>query len=295
LHILHIDTGREMRGGQWQVLYLLRGLRDCGHTAVLLTHRRSPLWQRADLPCHELSIRSLRQQSRYADVVHVHDARAHTWAALFSPKPFVVSRRVGFPVKRGPMSRWKYQRAARFLAISEFVRDQLVHAGINLSRIDIVYDGVPVLPPAAEPHVIVAPQFADSRKGTALAAQSAALAGFDLRFSSDLQADLSEASLFLYLSDMEGLGSAALLAMSAGVPVIASAAGGLKEVVRHETTGLLVQNEPNAIAAAIQRCQQNPKWAAQLGANGRRRVLECFTIQHMVNRTLNSYRKALSC
>jgi glycosyltransferase involved in cell wall biosynthesis len=151
------------------------------------------------------------------------------------------------------------------------------------------------LPPADRPHVIVTPEFADSRKATALVREAAKLAGVDLRCSRDLQSDLREASLFLYLSDMEGLGSAALLAMSAGVPVIASAVGGLKEVVQHETTGLLVENEVTAVAAAIKRSQQNPEWAAQLGANGRRRVIECFTIQHMVERTLNSYRKVLSC
>src|SRR5262249_49920288 len=152
-------------------------------------------------------------------------------------------------------------------------------AGVDQSRIDIVYDGVPLLPVTENRQTIVTPAFADPRKATALAAEAASLAGVDLRFSRYLDSDLSEASLFLYLTQIEGLGSAALLAMSAGVPVIASAVGGLTEVVQHETTGLLVDNEAAAVAAAIRRCRENPDWARQLGLNGRRRIIESFTMQ----------------
>src|SRR5262249_1226696 len=151
--------------------------------------------------------------------------------ALFCSQPAVVSRRVAFFIKRGPLSRWKYSRPARLLAVSEYVRGTLVEAGGGPYPIAIVYDGGAFLPVSENHKTIVTPTFADPRKATALASEAATLSGVDLRFSHDLDSDLSEASLFLYLTEMEGLGSAALLAMSAGVPVIASAVGGLTEVV----------------------------------------------------------------
>jgi hypothetical protein len=34
MRILHVDTGREMRGGQWQALYLMEGLTRAGHATA---------------------------------------------------------------------------------------------------------------------------------------------------------------------------------------------------------------------------------------------------------------------
>ena len=46
MKVLHLDSGREMRGGQWQVLRLLEGLRRENVGGTLLTPRASPLWIR---------------------------------------------------------------------------------------------------------------------------------------------------------------------------------------------------------------------------------------------------------
>ena len=43
MRILHLDSGREMRGGQWQVLRLLEGLRAAGHDVTLLARAGAPL------------------------------------------------------------------------------------------------------------------------------------------------------------------------------------------------------------------------------------------------------------
>ena len=62
-----------------------------------------------------------RHVQEHADIVHAHDARAHTLAAIAARAPFVVSRRVAFPVKRSLLSQWKYRQAKRYLAVSQFV------------------------------------------------------------------------------------------------------------------------------------------------------------------------------
>lgn len=72
----------------------------------------------------------------------------------------------------------------------------------------------------------------------------------------------------------EGLPVAIMEAMAAGLPVVASAISGVPELVRHEDTGLLVeQRDPDGLAAAIQRLAADPGLRRRLGRRGRRLVL----------------------
>jgi glycosyltransferase involved in cell wall biosynthesis len=84
------------------------------------------------------------------------------------------------------------------------------------------------------------------------------------------------------------------MAMSAGVPVVASRVGGLREILRHRETGLLVENRVEEIAAAIRELLADPALAHRLGHAARRDVLERFTVDHMVRRTMEVYRRVLS-
>ncbi len=294
MRVLHVDTGREMRGGQFQALFLMEELTRRGSECVLAAPARSPLARRAaeaGIEVRPLGLSGLLRWGRGFDLVHVHTGRAHTLAALAMLEPLVVSRRVAFPVGRGPFSRWKYRRAARYIAISRHVKGVLEAAGVPAERIRVVYDGVPLLPPAMG-NRLVAVDSGDPRKGRALAEEAARLAGVPVQFSADLVRDLRGAACFLYLSDSEGLGSGALLAMSAGVPVVASRVGGLPEIVEDGVTGLLVENRPPEIAAAILRLMDDPELRARMGAEARRRVEQRFTIEKMVDGTVAAYQEA---
>ncbi len=301
MHILHIDLGREMRGGQRQVLMLLEGLRNAGHTSELLARASSPLYHAAE--AQQFAVRpatlvNVLTRSRYAEVVHVHDARSHTLAAVGSQRPFVVSRRVAFPVSPNLLSKWKYGRARRFLAVSEFVAGELRRAGVPAAKIDVVYDGVQITTCRAKESAardqVVALASRDPEKGRDLVEQAAAMAKTPVLFSDHLATDLPGASLFLYITRAEGLGSAALLAMSLELPVIASRVGGLAEIVVDGYTGLLVDNDAAAISEAILKLMGDPEIARALGRNGRTRVEQNFTAKHLVTSTLDSYRRALA-
>jgi glycosyltransferase involved in cell wall biosynthesis len=298
--VLHLDSGREMRGGQRQVLLLMEGLRRAGHSSQLLARPASPLWnaaQAAGFPVAAVRAQTLWERARKVDLVHVHDSHSHSFAALLCQK-FVVSRRVAFPIRQRLISRWKYRRARRFLAVSNFVAAELERAGIAKEKIDIVYDGVQLTsnPPfhAKGNFRVVTLDSRDPNKGRDLAEEAAALAGVPILFSSDLARDLPFASVFLYLTRSEGFGSAALLSMSLAVPVIASRVGGLPEVVIDEESGLLVENDPQVIAAALLRLKADIQLAARLARNGRTRVEQTFTAGHMVEATLQSYARALT-
>jgi glycosyltransferase involved in cell wall biosynthesis len=292
MRILHLDAGREMRGGQWQALRLIEGLAAAGVESTLLAREGCPLYVEARKGGWRVEPLGLFRAVRHArrhDLIHAHDARTHTLGVIVRGAPLVVSRRVAFPVG----SRWKYSRAARYIAVSEAVKGILIAGGVPAERIDVVYDGVPVLEQAQGDRIVTPANAQDPQKGAPLAAEGAALAGVTLVPSTDLSADLLHAAIFVYITHAEGLGSAALLAMSAGVPVIASNVGGLPEIVRHRETGLIVENTPEAIAGAIRELRADAALARRLGDAGRRAVREHFTVDLMVRRTMEVYRQVL--
>ncbi len=289
MRILHLDAGREMRGGQWQVLRLLRGLAAEGVESTLLAPEGSPLYAAArkeGLHAEPLGLVRAGMLARRHDLLHAHDARSHTLGALLGC-PLVVSRRVAFPIR----SRWKYRRARRYLAVSNFVRKVLLEGGVPEEKISVVYDGVPVLERSNGTAFLAPAAQSDVAKGTGLALEAARLAGVPLELTRDIERDLARARILVYLTHSEGLGSAALLAMSAGVPVIASNVGGLAEIIRHEETGLLVENDPAEVAAAIRRLADDGALARRLGDTARQAVIRGFSVEHMVRRTMEVYRE----
>lgn len=294
MRVLHLDTGRSMRGGQHQALLLVQALSARGVECALLGPAGSPLLERArkaGIETGVLTPSGLRRAARGSDLIHCHDARSHTLAALLAPAPFVVSRRVDFPIQTHWLSRWKYRRAALLLAVSQAVRRRLEEAGVPAAKIAVVYDGVAVPPGISTlDGDIIAPASEDPRKGAALVRRAAA----GVRFSEDLLRDLPRARALVYISESEGLGSAALLAMAHGVPVIASRTGGLPEIVIDGVNGFLVDNDPAAIAEAVARLAGDRELAARLGAAGRRLVEEQFTIERMAEKTIEAYRTVLS-
>lgn len=297
MRVLHLDTGREMRGGQRQALLLYEGLRREGVEQEILC--RGELRRRTQ--AGEISAPAVWRASAAADLIHAHDAKAHAWAAVFGRgRPVVVARRVAFPLKRGWLSRWKYGRATLYLAVSAFVRDRLVEAGVPPQRIRIVPDGVPPpdpLPPfrpIAEKPVVLAPASADPLKGTDLARQACKLAGLDLQLSDDLEADLPSADIFLYLTRSEGLGSALILASTHAKPIVASRVGGVGEVVVDGETGLLTANDPEAIANALGRFRADPNLARRCAEAAQARAAAELSDDRMIARTLEAYRSVLS-
>ncbi|MDQ6760106.1 MAG: glycosyltransferase family 4 protein, partial [Acidobacteriota bacterium] len=239
-----------------------------------------------------LSLRALLGDGGQFDLVHAHDGRAHT-IGLLSRRPLVVSRRVAFPPRRTPWSWLKYRRPAEFVAVSRYVENVLGEAGVPPFKISLVYDGVHVPDPGSLSGRVVALDSEDPGKGKAVLEQASRLAGIPIHFSRELQRDLRQASLFVYITKLEGLGSAALLAMSYGVPVLASDTGGLPEIVQAGVTGLLTGNEPAAIAERMRLIQQDQGLARRLGSNGRAAVERGFTVGQMVEGSVRAYEKVL--
>jgi len=124
---------------------------------------------------------------------------------------------------------------------------------------------------------------------------------------SELIAVLSSATVFACPSIYEPLGIVNLEAMACGIPVVATATGGIPEVVSHNETGLLVPIEQvqdgsgkpldekkfvSDFAAALNQMLDNPK-IAEFGTAGRLRVEQHFSWNSIAEQTLSVYRSAI--
>ena len=92
----------------------------------------------------------------------------------------------------------------------------------------------------------------------------------------------------------EGFGLAALEAMAAGKPVLATRVGPLPEVVGDEDAGLLVEpHDPAGLAEALVRLAHDRSLRDRLGLAARARARDRFPVERMVERTRALYREAL--
>lgn len=93
----------------------------------------------------------------------------------------------------------------------------------------------------------------------------------------------------------EGLGVSLLEAAAAGVPIVASATGGIVDLVKHEETGLLVQpGNPAELAEAVERMLLGPQLRIQCSNAARQLIARQFTHEQMVAGNLSVYREVLT-
>jgi glycosyltransferase involved in cell wall biosynthesis len=112
-------------------------------------------------------------------------------------------------------------------------------------------------------------------------------------FRKDAKILLAELDVLLVTSETEGLGTTILDAFLAGVPVVATAAGGIPEIVEDEITGLLAPVKDHAkLARQVLRILQEPGLKERLVKNAAEKVKE-FSKERMAKRTLEVYRQIL--
>ena len=96
--------------------------------------------------------------------------------------------------------------------------------------------------------------------------------------------------VFVLPSVVEGMSNALLEAMAVGRPVVATDVGGNPEVLVDGETGLLVPPaDPESLAAAVVKLLESPEMAVEMGAAGRRRVLERYRLDTMARRIEELY------
>jgi L-malate glycosyltransferase len=155
-----VDLEMAWRGGQNQALLILKGLKARGHEPELVAARGSALGERAaetGVPVHSVrrgllnlpaanAVRRLIQTGRF-ELVHANEAHAVSavWlAGAHRRVPFVISRRVGYPIGQGKFARARYNAAAKIVANSNWVAEQTAASGAQRQKIAVVYEGAEI-------------------------------------------------------------------------------------------------------------------------------------------------------
>ncbi len=115
---------------------------------------------------------------------------------------------------------------------------------------------------------------------------------FGARSNQEMPALLSDAEIAVIPSLMEATSIAALEAMACGVPVAASAVGGLPEIIDEGVGALFQPADPAALATAVVGLLRREDLRA-LGKEGRRRVEANWSLQRMVKRHIEIYSELL--
>jgi glycosyltransferase involved in cell wall biosynthesis len=242
-------------------------------------------------------------------LLHAHASAAHGIALLAARAgtPVVVTRRVDFALKTGFFARRKYgSRVTRFVAISRAVAGVLERGGVPAERITVINSGVE--PQAAVPdrrglpesrllvlcaaalvahkghrHLLEAWRDIATRVPASLLIAGSGELDAELRaqaadiphvhflgWRDDLAALWASVDLTVQASLEEGLGTALIDAQLAGLPVVATTAGGIPEVVADGVSGLLVPPaDPDALAAALLRVLTDAALRARLAVGAR--------------------------
>lgn len=162
LSIAHVDTGHELRGGQRQLLLLAHGLRERGHSQLIVCPEASELRAHAEadgfpvlaLPQNDFKhfkgIRELRQRLNGTGpmLLHAHDGVGQTvsWLASFGTRVRrIATRRVTYLPKRRIDYRLKYRHTCHaVVAVSLFVGRILEEAGVPPGMINVIPDGIEI-------------------------------------------------------------------------------------------------------------------------------------------------------
>lgn len=356
MKILHVEGGRHLYGGAFQVLHLLRGLAARDHENLLACPRGCALAEAAapvagvhGLPMHGdadllmvLRLRRLIRDTR-PDLVHLHSRIGADVmggiAARLTGVPVIHTRRVDNPEPRWLVA-LKYRLHDRVIAISEgigrvllaeglpaeklrIVRSAVDHAAYArpcaraaiAARLDVPADALLIgvvaqliprkghafLLDALPPLVAAYPQLRVIFFGQGPLAETLneriAATGWSGRvqlagFREDLSEILPCLDLLVHPALMEGLGVSLLQAASAGVPIIASRAGGIPEAVRDGENGLLVPpGDVTALRESIGTLLADPERRRALGAGGQALMAREFSIDAMVEGNLAVYRE----
>lgn len=111
-------------------------------------------------------------------------------------------------------------------------------------------------------------------------------------FQQDIELAMSAMDLYVCPSLSESLPLTLLEAMAAARPIIATAVGGVPEIIQNERTGLLIPpRQSAALGAAIERMMSELTLATRCGQQAQARILADFEPTQQTQRLVELYRR----
>ena len=106
---------------------------------------------------------------------------------------------------------------------------------------------------------------------------------------------LASSDVFALSSDAEGNPLALMEAMAAGLPVVATAVGGVPELVTHGRDGFVVPpGDPDSLAAALGRLIGSPEQRQAMGRDAESKASATFDVAHTVQSYVELYKTLIS-
>ena len=114
-------------------------------------------------------------------------------------------------------------------------------------------------------------------------------------FRSDSEALMKNFDVFCLPSLSEGLSSAILVAMASSLPIVATQAGGIPELVIDGETGILVSpDDADQLAVGLCKVLESSQLREKMGCAGRQRIEKAFTLERKLNETEKLYLSMLA-
>ncbi|MEM8908096.1 MAG: glycosyltransferase family 4 protein [Bacteroidota bacterium] len=159
MKVLHISSAKSWRGGEQQIAYLLQALGQYGVEQWVFCPQNSALAKYCQAqhipfesyrklsafnPVTAYAIRRVVQRQSI-DLLHIHDAHAHTLACLAAQFfgvhiPFVLTRHLIIPIRNNAISRWKYRHPSirRIICISHFIKKVLAADLPDTKQLEVI-------------------------------------------------------------------------------------------------------------------------------------------------------------
>ncbi len=353
--VFHLDDSKNLRGGERQVLYLAKELKELGVENYIAARNNSPLFNKCieekipviTLPyifewdiisafILALKIKKINKNNKKI-IIHTHTGHTPAIAILtniFIKTKIAVHRRVDFKIKNNFLSQIKYKKADIVISISNAIKNILIQSELPESKIVVISSSIDktVLSPnniknekkdvikigsliALEPHkdplnLIKAANlclktnpnliFLIGGEGSLKKGTDKLIKDFNigdkvklLGYVEKNMDFLKSIDIFVLSSKEEGLGSVLIEAMSVGLPLIGTNAGGIAELIKDNFNGLIVPKEnPDELSKAILKMAEDEDMRLKFSKNSLEMVSE-FTSDKMALKTLEVYEKII--
>jgi len=338
--IAHINFAKGYRGGERQTELLIKELSKFGYKQKVVLRKNSKLKKKLN-DVKNLEIIEIGKpfffhinKVKDSDIIHAHEAKAAQFALLVNllfKTPYIITRRVTFPVKKIWFNKLLYKRAKRVVALSTAIKKEILKS-FKISTIEIIPSSFNDVEADEESVKKIREHFknrflvgnigalVDSDKNQSLIIEVAKRlneykdihfifvgTGRDEEFLKTKTKDLTNVTfigfvdnvvdyiraldLFLFPSKNEGLGSILLDVMRNEVPIIASNIGGIPDIITNNHNGLLIDLKISNITEAVFKLYRDENLRMKLKNNALKDIKR-YSAKNMAKRYIKIYESA---